>query len=149
MNKDDKFTDQFIVPMNAVHVNEFLGVKWTRWLEAGIFVLVTTLLISLIPFVLRVQIIVTVALDFALAALSIHGIHGRTVTSFLYLHFVNKFKRIEYHLGSIYDDRKAADAAKFAGKSGIERIVERIKQFDRALEERYMEGDDNNEQQTE
>ena len=145
MDQDKEFKDQFIVPLNAIHVNEFLGIKWTRWLEAGIFAVLTFFIISLIPFVMRVRVIVTVVFELVVIFGSLHGIHGRTISSFVYLHFLNKFKRVEYHLGSIYDDRKAADAAKFAGMSTLERIMERIRQVDRMLEERYMERKDEDE----
>ena len=138
MSKEDtEYTDDFIIPQNAIRVNEFLGIKWTRWIEAVIFTLLAAALISLIPFVIRVQIIVTIVVCAAVFAATLYGIHGRTITSFIYLHILNKFKRVEYHLGSIYDNRKAANAAMFAGKSGIERIVDRLRAIDKTLEERY------------
>ncbi len=141
MDDKNQFNDTFIIPHNAVKVNELLGVPWTRWLETAVFVLITTIIIMAIPFVPKVKIIFLVVMDISVGAVTLHGIHGRTLTSVLYYFIANRVKRVEYHLGSIYDDRKAADAAKFAGKSGIEKLIERIKSVDSKLEERYGHGE--------
>ena len=92
---DEQQRTQFI-PRNVINNSRILGFKKRNLIEGVVWVAVFALFVNLIPFVLKVKIIIIVSIGLVLLIINGFGIRGNalsaTIVSFIrYRYYTNKF----------------------------------------------------------
>lgn len=92
---DEQQRVQFI-PRNVINNSRILGFKKRNLIEGVVWVAVFALFVNLIPFVLKVKIIIIVSIGLVLLIINGFGIRGNalsaTIVSFIrYRYYTNKF----------------------------------------------------------
>ena len=99
MAKEDQIVYEYV--QNFSTANRVLGIRKRNFWEGIIFSVITGWLIHFIPFVFRVQVIVTGFVCLSLFAFFAIGIHGRSVLEFVMLYVRYKLFKKQYHLRSV------------------------------------------------
>lgn len=131
MAREEK-SDIFIIPENVVKKGRILGFRRRSWIEAGVAAVTLGLLIGLIPFVIKVRIIVTAVVSGAVFVFFLVGIRRRTISEW-FLAWL-KYKTSPGHM-SLCDPRfkkaKAVEAYTDSGEhlSMAEQMIALIKKL--------------------
>ena len=117
-----------IIPVNVTQSKRIFGFRMRNIIEGIIAAVIVAMLIRLIPFVLKVQIIVTIALSGSVLVLNLLGLKGMSLSECFINLILSKATRKEYHLRSIRYVGKTKDFTASNGKTAVlnESIAEKI-----------------------
>lgn len=107
------------IPNNIVKSQRVLGFQKRNIADGIVSAVIVGLLIKLIPFVTRVQIIVTVGVCGALFVLCLFGIKGMSISEYLINVFISMATRHKYHLRSIRYVKKNSSSSKFGQNTKV------------------------------
>ncbi len=99
MAKDEQVTFEYV--QNFSTAGRILGFRKRNFWEGIIAAVLAGWGIHFIPFVMRVQIIVTAGICISLFVFFAIGLHGRSITEFIMLYLKFKFFKKQYHLRSV------------------------------------------------
>lgn len=130
--QEEEKNDIFVIPENVVKKGRILGFRRRSWVEAAVAAVIMGLLIGLIPFVIKVRIIVTAVVAGAVFVFFLVGIRRRTISEW-FLAWL-KYKTSPGHM-SLCDPRhkkaKAVEAYSDSGEhlSMLEQTIALIKKL--------------------
>ena len=107
------------IPNNIVKSQRVLGFQKRNIADGIVSAVIVGLLIKLIPFVTRVQIIVTVGVCGSLFVLCLFGIKGMSISEYLINVFISMATRHKYHLRSIRYIKKNSSSSKFGQNTKV------------------------------
>ncbi len=128
MNENEGEIRTSIIPVNVTQSKRIFGFRMRNIIEGIIAAIIVGLLIRFIPFVLKVQVIVTIALSGSVLVLNLLGLKGMSLSECIINLIMSKATRKEYHLRSIRYARKNQTFVATDGKAPVlnESIAEKL-----------------------
>lgn len=124
------------IPKNALKTGKFLSFRYRNWIEAIITAYLIGYGIYMTTFVTKIKVICIIILCTTDLIIFLRGIKNRTVIDFLGNIITDRMSRIEYHLGSVNNDRKQ-EQNQFGGESLLERTIKNVKTKAKKFDDKY------------
>lgn len=107
---DESSLKTYYIPENVLKSKLLMGFPKRNWVEGLLEAAVAALLVNMIPFVIKVKIIVLIVLCGTIIAGNLIGVKNRSIIQVIVAFFKYQKNRKEYHLGSVtnYERKKRA-----------------------------------------
>jgi len=148
-NEQEKLREYWI-PENVLQGKRLFNMRLRNVIEAAIWAVIMIAVVSLIPFVTRVRIIVTVCLVIAAVWVNLLGVKDMTLSEVVlnYIHY-RRTGQI-YHLRSIdYAKKQRKNAAGKIATEANENNADRLIRFVKGKLEEFAEDDDDSDGKSE